>query len=87
MSSGLQADRDRIQSQRFAEVADDGRVTRTVAALEANGFSVLDAASVGEAKRIVLGLIPAGSQVHQGASQSLEVSGIVEEIERSGRYP
>jgi hypothetical protein len=61
-------------------------VTRTVAALEANGFSVLHAANVGEAKRIVVGLIPAGSQVHQGASRSLEVAGIVEEIERSGRY-
>jgi hypothetical protein len=86
MSSGLQADLDRIPSQRFAEVADDGRVTRTVAALEANGFSVLHAANVGEVKRIVVGLIPAGSQVHQGASRSLEVAGIVEEIERSGRY-
>ena len=86
MSSGLQADLDRIPSQRFAAVADDARVTRTVAALEANGFSVLHAANADEAKRIVLGLIPAGSQVHQGASQSLEVSGIAEEIERSGRY-
>ena len=86
MSSGLQADLDRIPSQRFAAVADEARVTRTAAALEANGFSVLRAASAEEAKRIVLGLIPAGSQVHQGASQSLEVSGIVEEIERSGRY-
>src|SRR5438270_6776762 len=86
MSSGLQADLDRIPSQRFAAVADEPRVTRTAAALEANGFSVLRAASAEEAKRIVLGLIPAGSQVHQGASQSLEVSGIVEEIERSGRY-
>jgi LUD domain len=86
MSSGLQADLDRIPSQRFAAVADEARVARTAAALEANGFSVLHAESAEEAKRIVLGLIPAGSQVHQGASQSLEVSGIVEEIERSGRY-
>ena len=86
MSSGLQADLDRIPSQRFAAVADEARVTRTAAALEANGFSVLHATSAEEAKRIVLGLIPAGSQVHQGASQSLEASGIAEEIERSGRY-
>jgi LUD domain len=86
MSSGLQADLDRIPSQRFAAVADEARVTRTAAALETNGFRVLQATSAEEAKRIVLGLIPAGSQVHQGASQSLEVSGIVEEIERSGRY-
>jgi acyl-CoA hydrolase len=35
---------------------------------------------------MVLGLIPAGSQVHEGASQSLEATGIAQEIERSGRY-
>lgn len=86
MSSELHEDLDRSLSRRFAAVADDDRVTRTVAALEVNGIGVLRATSAGEAKRIVLGLIPAGSQVHHGASQSLEVSGIVEEIERSGRY-
>jgi YkgG family uncharacterized protein len=84
--SGLQTDLDRIPSSRFAAVADDASVARTVAALEANGFSVLRATSATEAKRIVLGLIPAGSQVYHGASQSLEVPGIVEEIETSGRY-
>jgi len=61
-------------------------VTRTAAALEANGITVLRAANSAEAKRIVLDLMPAGSQVHQGASQSLEASGITDEIERSGRY-
>ena len=35
---------------------------------------------------MVLDLIPEGSQVHHGASQSLEVSGITGEIEKSGRY-
>jgi hypothetical protein len=34
----------------------------------------------------VLDLIPAGAQVHHGASQTLEVSGIADEIEGSGRY-
>jgi hypothetical protein len=59
---------------------------RTAAALEANGIGVVRAANAGEANRIVLGLIPVGSQVHHGASQSLEVSGIVGEIENSRRY-
>ena len=57
-----------------------------MAALEANGIRVLRAADASEAKRILLGLIPDGSQVHHGASESLEVSGITEEIESSGRY-
>jgi hypothetical protein len=67
-------------------VGDEARVKRTAAALEANGVSVLRAADAAEAKRIVLGLIPDGSQVHHGASESIEVSGITDEIEKSGRY-
>ena len=73
-------------SQQFGTVGDDARVKRTAAALEANGIAVRRAAHPGEARKIVLGLIPKGSQVHHGASQSLEVSGIVDEIEKSGRY-
>jgi len=72
--------------RRFGTVADDARVTRTAAALEANGIRVLRAPNAAEAKRIVLDLIPDGSQVHSGASQSLEVSGIIDEIEGSSRY-
>jgi acyl-CoA hydrolase len=73
-------------SRGFSVPAEDARVTRTAAALEAHGITVLRAANAAEAKHIVLELIPAGSQVHHGASQSLEASGIAEEIERSGRY-
>src|ERR1700730_10876673 len=73
-------------SQQFGTVGDDASVKRTAAALEANGIAVHRAAHSGEARKIVLGLIPNGSQVHHGASQSLEVSGIVHEIEESGRY-
>ncbi len=73
-------------SRQFAVVPDDASVARTAAALEANGTSVLRAADADEAKRIVLGLVPAGAQVHNGASQSLEETGIAEEIHNSGRY-
>ena len=57
---------------------------RTAAALEANGISVHRAPNRAEAKRMVRDLIPTGSQVHHGASQPLEASGIAEEIEKSG---
>jgi hypothetical protein len=70
----------------FSAPAEEARVVRTAAALEANGITVLRAANAAEANRIVLDLIPAGSQVHHGASQSLEASGIAEEIGSSGRY-
>lgn len=70
----------------FATLASEDRVQRTVRALESNGISVLRAADSAEAKRIVLGLIPDGVQVHHGASRSLEVTGISDALENSGRY-
>jgi acyl-CoA hydrolase len=79
-------DLDREIRLRFGTVADDARVQRTAAALEANGIRVIRAANAAEAKKIVLDLIPEGAQVHHGASQSLEVSGITDAIEQSGRY-
>src|SRR3989449_262270 len=86
MTTELYTDLDRSIRRRFGTLGDDARVRRTAAALEADGISVLRAADAAGAKRIVLGLIPDGSQVHHGASQSLEESGISEEIEKSGRY-
>jgi hypothetical protein len=82
----VQLELDEAIKRRFGTVADDARVTRTAAALEANGIRVLRASNAAEAKRIVLDLIPEGSQVHSGASQSLEVSGLIDEIEGSSRY-
>src|SRR5437016_1872295 len=86
MTTEVQLELDESVQRRFGTVADDARVTRTAAALEANGIRVLRAPTAAEAKRIVLDLIPDGSHVHNGASQSLEVSGIVDEIEGSSRY-
>ena len=77
---------DRSVSTRFAKLADDARVARAASALEANGIDVLRAADAAEAKRVVLDLIPDGSQVHHGASESLEASGIAHEVETSGRF-
>jgi L-lactate utilization protein LutC len=84
--SELEPNLDRSISRRFGTVADEATLKRTAAALEANGIKVLRAADAAEAKRIVMDLIPDGSQVHHGASKSLEVSGIVEALETSGRY-
>jgi hypothetical protein len=86
MITQLNPNLDRDIQRRFGTDADDARVTRTAAALEANGIGVLRAADAADAKRIVLGLIPAGSQVYHGASQSLADSGITEAIEKSGRF-
>ena len=77
---------DRSVERRFATLADNARVARTARALEANGMTVLRAADSADAKQIVLNLIPAGSSVHHGASETLETTGIREAIEKSGRY-
>jgi LUD domain len=74
------------RSSRFASLPDEDRVERTVAALEANGIAALRARDAADAKRIVLGLIPEGAEVHHGASQTLEVTGITAALEQSGRY-
>jgi hypothetical protein len=62
----VQPDLDNTLRRRFAAPAEEARVRRTAAALEANGITVLRASNSAEAKRIVLDLIPAGSHVHQG---------------------
>jgi hypothetical protein len=72
--------------RRFATLADDGSVQRTTEALEDHGINVLRATDAADAKRIVLGLIPAGSEVHHGASTTLEQTGITEAIESSSDY-
>jgi len=82
----LRPDLHRSGDRQFNTRPDDARVQRTAAALETNGMTVLRAADSAEARRIVLGLIPEGSQVHHGASQTLEVTGITDELEKSGRY-
>jgi hypothetical protein len=86
MTTEVQPNLEESLKRRFGTVADDARVTRTAAALEANGIRALRAASAAEAKAIVMRLIPDGSEVHSGASQSLEVSGIIDEIEGSSRH-
>ena len=86
MISELEPNLEPSLSRRFGTVADEASVTRTVAALEANGIIVLRAPDAAAAKRIVLDLIPDASPVHQGASQTLDLVGITDEIDKSGRY-
>jgi hypothetical protein len=59
MITELRPELDRSIERRFGTVADETSVTRAAAALEANGIGVLRASDAAEAKRIVLGLIPA----------------------------
>ncbi len=86
MIKEVEVDPDEALTRRWGTRADDVRVKRAMAALQANGIAVLRASDAAAAKRFVLDLIPVASPVHQGASQTLDVLGITYEIEKSGRY-
>ncbi|HLY12860.1 MAG TPA: LUD domain-containing protein [Candidatus Limnocylindrales bacterium] len=70
----------------FGTPADEASVRTAIEALEANGIRVLRARDRAEARRIVLDLVPAGANVHHGASATLDATGISEELDTSGRY-
>ncbi len=72
--------------QAFAEPAPEQRLERAAAALAAKNFAaeILDDAAAARAR--VKDLIPAGASVFTGASETLRLSGIEEDINSSGRY-
>jgi hypothetical protein len=70
----------------FTEPADDSCLQRTAAALREHGFvvEILDDAAAARAR---LGeLIPEGASVLTGASETLRLSGIDDDLNASGRY-
>lgn len=71
---------------RYGRPKGEERLKRVADALAANGFMVRRARGAAEAYQAVLGLIPDGSEVHHGASRTLELTGIAEALERSGRF-
>jgi ketosteroid isomerase-like protein/L-lactate utilization protein LutC len=70
----------------FADPASARRLERAAAALRAHGFAaeILDDATA--ARTRVKDLVPAGVSVLTGASETLRLSGIDEDINASGRY-
>jgi hypothetical protein len=70
----------------FADPAPGQRLERAAAALTAHGFTVeiLDDAAAARAR--IKALIPEGASVFTGASETLRLSGIDEDINTSGRY-
>jgi hypothetical protein len=66
--------------------ADKATVERTAAALRSKGYDVFVADDVATARQIVLEKLPKGAEVSQGASMTLEETGITALIEESGDY-
>jgi hypothetical protein len=70
----------------FAEPATAERLERAAAALRAHGFTVDILDTLAAARARVPDLIPAGASVFTGASETLRLSGIEDDINTSGRY-
>jgi hypothetical protein len=73
-------------NEEFALAADPAAIDRAAQALRNRGFEVLIAADQADARRLVLGLIPEGAEVHQGASATLGQLGITDALEAAGDY-
>ncbi len=70
----------------FNVVASDDTIDQTAAALESNGIRALVARSGAQARDLVTELLPAGAEVFNNTSRTLETIGLAEDIEQSGRY-
>lgn len=77
---------DQIPNPEFAVLADEATIERTVAALRAKQYIVHVVEDGASAKELIVGLIPEGAEVNQGASETLEELGVTDEIENSGRF-
>ena len=78
---------DNVVSQKvFSEIVSDEQIKRTAQALEANGIKALIAENAEDAKRLFFELVPDESEVFLGASVTLEMLGIQEEVDKSGRF-
>jgi LUD domain len=75
-----------VPAPSFTDPAPAGRLERAAAALTAKNFAaeILDDAAAARAR--IKDLIPEGASVFTGASETLRLSGIEEDISKSGRY-
>jgi hypothetical protein len=75
-----------IPATLFADPAPAQRLERAAAALTAHGFTVEILDDAAAARTRIKDLIPEGASVFTGASETLRLSGIDEDINKSGRY-
>ena len=75
-----------IRETLFADPAPAERLERAAAALTAHGFTVEILDDAAAARTRIKDLIPEGASVFTGASETLRLSGIDEDINTSGRY-
>jgi hypothetical protein len=70
----------------FSQPASMDRMTLVARSLEDNGIQASWVETGAEARQIVVSLLPDGAEVFNNTSRTLEVTGVADDIERSGRY-
>lgn len=70
----------------FADPATKARIARTAEALSAHGFTVEILEDAEAARSRLRTLLPEGGTIYASASETLRLSGILEDINTSGRY-
>jgi hypothetical protein len=71
---------------KFSRVAGREQIRSVAAALERNGITSTVVESAEEARDAVRFILPVGAEVYNNTSRTLEVIGVAEDIEGSGRY-
>jgi len=75
-----------IEVSKFSLLASDAQIERTMQALEANNMHAILAENGADAKKKLFELIPDNAEVFISSSTTLNVLGVTEEIDKSGRY-
>ena len=70
----------------FSRAAPREKVRAAARALEHNGITCTVVDTGEEARKAVRSILPAGAEVYNNTSRTLEVIGVAEDIERSGQY-
>jgi hypothetical protein len=70
----------------FSALASKEQISAVADALDRNGITCIVVDSAEEARKAVRSILPVGAEVYNNTSQTLEVIGIAEDIERSGEY-
>jgi LUD domain len=70
----------------FSRAASKGQIRAVADTLERHGISCTVVDSGEEARGAVRSILPVGAEVYNNTSRTLEVTGVAEDIERSGRY-
>lgn len=75
-----------IETTKFAILASDAQVERTMKALEINNIHAIVTENGADAKKRLFEIIPADAEIFTSSSVTLNVLGITEEIDESGHY-